>query len=131
MRDARAIELRLRRLIAEYNAPAPLVMRAEAAGSTEWFRGASDLLDAEVVALEHGGHTVHRPARDWFVEALAARLPLLYAWSEAMLPVDVLDGLAPRAPVARQVRDALDAYAWADIPLEPHLPPRVMAWYSG
>ena len=40
VRDARALELELRRMLVAHNAPAPLTVRREAAGHTEWYRGA-------------------------------------------------------------------------------------------
>ena len=40
VRDARDLELGLAKVIAEHNAPAPLVIRREAAGHSEWYRGA-------------------------------------------------------------------------------------------
>jgi hypothetical protein len=38
--DARDLELGLGRALIEHNAPAPLVISREAAGHTEWYRGA-------------------------------------------------------------------------------------------
>ncbi|GHA70250.1 hypothetical protein GCM10007067_02930 [Lysobacter bugurensis] len=127
VRDARAIELRLRRELGEHNAPAPLVMREEAGGASEWYRGAYGRLDQAVLALEAGGHRVHRPADTWFRAALTARSDLLYAWTLAVLPTDPVEAGDPRA--CALVSDALDACGALGIDLEPRLPPAVLAWH--
>src|SRR5437868_1685767 len=44
VRDARDVELGLAGVVAEHNAPAPLVIRREAAGHSEWYRGAHAIL---------------------------------------------------------------------------------------
>ena len=130
VRDARALELRWRRLLVEHNAPAPLVMRAEAAGATEWYRGASAPLEAQLRMLEDAGHVVHRPARDWFERALRARMPLLYSWTDAMLTAADADPAAAPAALQQRVRDVLDACRWAGIALDEFLPSHVLAWYG-
>lgn len=127
VRDARAIELRLRRMLVEHNAPAPLVMREEAGGSTEWYRGAYARLDAAVVELEAAGHRVHRPAQAWFRAALDARSDLLFAWTLALLPTDPVDESDPRARAL--VADALDACDALGVDLDTRLPPAVLAWH--
>lgn len=127
VRDARALELRLRRALVEHNAPAPLVMRGEAGGSTEWYRGAYAQLDDAVVDLEAAGHRVHRPARAWFRQALEARGDLLYAWTLALLPTDPVEETDPRA--CALVADALDACDALGVDLESRLPASVLDWH--
>ena len=130
VRDARALELKLRRQLVAHNAPAPLTVRQQAGGHTEWYRGAYEQLRDAVIALEAAGHTVHVPARAWFRDALLGRVDLLYSWTEAVLTPDELDGLVAHSPAQRVVRDALDACAQLGIELQPLLPERVWRWYS-
>ena len=129
VRDARALELKLRRQLVAHNAPAPLTVRQQAGGHTEWYRGAYEQLRDAVIALEATGHTVHVPARAWFRDALLGRVDLLYGWTEAVLSPDELDGLVVHSPAQRVVRDALDACAQLGIELQPLLPERVWRWY--
>ena len=134
VRDAHDLELGLARVIAEHNAPAPLVIRKQAAGHTEWYRGAHALLAQTAEALTAGGYVMHAPLRSWIRQALIARSDLLFSWSLAMLTPDELDTAAagidgPPTPAQRVVRNALDAYTALESDLEPVLPPGVLAWY--
>lgn len=131
VRDARDLELELRRPLAMHNAPAPLTVRREAAGHTEWFRGASSQLQQVVRLLEQRGHVVHAPLRRWLQTALLARSDRLYAWAQAQLSASELDTPAGRARAQGMLRDTLDAYAALQIDLEPLLPPEVNRWYRG
>jgi len=130
VRDARDLELELRRPLAEHNAPAPLTVRREAAGHTEWFRGVAAQVESAVDGLRERGHVVH-PLRDWLRPALAARSDLLFSWTRAQLSPDELEGLAGPTPVQRMVRDELDAYPALGIELEPLLPEDVWRWHRG
>ena len=130
-RDARDLELALRRPLAAHRAPAPTTVRREAGGWTEWVRGATSPLQGAVQALERSGHTIHAPARRWLHEALMSRADLLYSWSLAQLSPDERDGLAGATPAQALVRDALDAYAAFGIDLAPLLPDEVYLWYRG
>lgn len=130
VRDARVLELRLRRALAVHNAPAPLLARDEAGGRTEWYRGAYATLADEVVRLGAHGHDVHAPARPWLRERMRERQELLHAWTHAMLDVDELESTrAPFTPAQRAVRDALDACVALDLDPEPCLPDAVRDWY--
>ena len=129
VRDARALELAQRRALAEYNAPMPLTVREAAGGEREWYRGAYSLLADAARMLGEGGHALHVPLRDFARQALLARAPLLFSWSQAMLTVDDLDQRTATTPVQRTVRDALDAHAALDIDLEPLLPAAVRRWH--
>lgn len=128
VRDARDLELELRRPLSAHNAPAPLTVRAEAAGHTEWFRGVAAPLSAAVEALRARGHVVH-PLRPWARAALLARADLLFDWTQAQLSVDELEGASGPTPTQRLVRDMLDGYAALGIDPEPLLPEEVWAWY--
>lgn len=130
VREARALELSLRRKLILHNAPAPLTVRREAGGHTEWYRGAYDQLAEMAVTLAQGGHVLHDPLRPWLRQALVARSELLYSWSQAISPEEFevsADGVF--SPGQRVVRDALDAYATLGIDLEPLLPDAVLRWH--
>ncbi len=128
VRDARNLELELRRPLAAHNAPAPLSIRVQAGGGTEWFRGAAQPLQAALATLRQRGYWVH-PLRGWLREALLARVDLLYDRSLAQLTPDELDGLAGLTVAQRTLRDLLDGYRALEIELEAHLPERVLAWH--
>lgn len=130
VREARALELALKRQLVDWNAPVPLTVAREAGGHGEWFRGAGGQLERAVRGLEEQGHRVHAPALSWLRDALQARGDLLYAWTEAALSVDELELRAGPTPAQRLVRDALDAYAAFGIGLEERLPPAVWRWYG-
>ena len=131
VREARDLELELGRPLAGHNAPAPLTVRREAAGQTEWYRGASDLLEQAHGRLLRRGHVVHAPLRAWLQPELRRRSDQLYAWTQAQLSPDELEGRIGPTPTQRLVRDALDACDAMGIDLEPRLPPQVFGWYRG
>jgi hypothetical protein len=128
VRDARDLELGLANVIAEHNAPAPLVIRREAAGHTEWYRGAYDALATTAEALAAGGYVVHAPLRPWLRERLVERSDRLFSWTLAMLSPVELEA-TDTTPAMRAVRDVLDGFAAFDIELEQHLPPQVLNWH--
>lgn len=129
VRDARALELMLARSIEAHNAPAPLTVRREAAGQTEWYRGAYDQLLAAAKALQEKGHVLHDPMRPWLRAALLNRRDLLFSWTQAMLTPATLDAPAAHTPTERAVRDALDAYVIFGIDVEQVLPAEVLRWH--
>lgn len=131
VRDARDLELELRRPLVVLNAPAPMTVRKEAAGHTEWFRGASSQLERAIRMLEKRGHTVHAPLRIWLRSALLTRSDRLYAWSQMQLSPDELDGSIGPTAAQRVVRDTLDAHVILKVELEPLLAPEVIRWYRG
>lgn len=134
VRDARDLELGLANVVADHNAPAPLVIRRQAAGHTEWYRGAHELLSQTAQALAAGGYVMHAPLRPWIRLALLDRTDALFSWSLAMLTPDELDTAAAgfdgqSTPGQQAVRNALDACTALGIDLEPLLPPDVLHWY--
>lgn len=129
VRDARKLELRFRRSLVAHNAPAPLTVRPQAGGHTEWYRGAYDTLAAGIRELEAAGYTVHDPARPWYRDAMRARSDLLYSWLDALLLPDELDLVEQGTRGQKLARDALDACRALDINLEPLLPDAVLRWY--
>jgi hypothetical protein len=134
VREARAIETRLKSALRAHNAPAPLRVATAAGGGTEWFRGALDTLERETDALAAAGLRVHVPARPWLRDALAARAGLLFHWSSRMLEAidpDFAPALSSRPPTAleRALRDALDAFAASGIEPTPLVPDAVLRWW--
>lgn len=128
--EARSLETRLRRDLAEHNAPAPLTIRAQAGGQREWYRGATETLAQATETLAGQGHRLHAPLRPWLRHALLQRSDRLYSWTEALLSPVELEGLAGWTPAQRRVRDALDAWVAMDIELAPLLPAPVLAWHQ-
>lgn len=128
VRDARDFELRLRAPLRDHNAPAPLSVRMEAGGGTEWFRGVETLLDAAVRDLAVEGYHV-RPLRAWLHAALAARRDGLHEWTLVQLSVDELEGLCGDTPAQRRLRDQLDAFDALSIDVDDVLPAAVRDWY--
>lgn len=136
VRDARALELLLGRRMKQHNAPAPLLIRREAGGHTEWYRGAYEPLADAVRSLRDDGYTVHEPLRPWVRAALVRRGDDLFSWASGALEQAALrdegHGLDRLLPEERRlIRDVLDAYVAVDIDLEPLLPAEVFDWHRG
>ncbi|MEJ7745846.1 MAG: GIY-YIG nuclease family protein [Luteimonas sp.] len=132
VREARALEFSLRRQLIAHNAPAPLTVRREAGGHTEWYRGAYAALAEAAAALAEGGYTLHDPLRPWLRDALCARRDLLYSWAQAMLSLEELEDPAGMTMQSqRMALDVLDAYVAFGIDLEPLLPDAVLRWHRG
>lgn len=129
VRDARDLELQLRGPLREHRAPAPLTVRVQAGGHTEWVRGAFDVLVHQAEALEQGGHQVHWNLRPWLGAVLTSRTDVLYSWTLAQLSVDELDGLAGHTGQQRLVRDMLDAHQALGVDLEQCLAPEIWRWF--
>jgi hypothetical protein len=134
VREARALETRLRRALSAHSAPAPLEVSIAAGGRTEWFRGALEILERETEALRAAGLRVHAPARAWLHHALAQRGSLLFHWSARMLESIDPDFAAPlssRSPtdLERTLRNALDAYEAFGIAPDPLVPAAVLRWW--
>lgn len=128
-RDARDLELALRRPLSAHRAPQPLMIVSAAGGHTEWVRGARAQLLEQVDRLRLDGYRVHAPLSDWLRGALLARSELLYDWASAQLSPDEIERPAVGTVPQRVVRDTLDAYAALGIALEPLLPQPVWHWY--
>lgn len=131
VRDARALELALRRQLIAHNAPVPLTVRHESGGHTEWYRGAYASLVTAAADLSQQGYLLHDPLKPWLRHALRARGELLFSWTQAMLSPEALEVSDSAAFTTQQsvVRDALDAYAAFDIDLAPLLPDAVLRWH--
>ncbi len=135
VRDARRLELDLRHRLHDYNAPAPLTVRVQAAGLTEWYRGAYEPLAQEAAALSAQGHTVHTPLRPWVEAQLRSRTHALYGWASQVLesvegePAH-LDEMPTMHALRRQVLDVLDAHVALGIEVDEHLPDALTRWYA-
>ena len=129
--DARRLESSLGRSIDLHNAPAPLVIRREAAGHTEWYRGACNQLAMAAQELSADGYLLHQPIRPWVRQNLIARSDRLFFWSSEMLNAIVSDPHIDEATRAAQctLRDALDACTALDIDLEPMVSDTVLRWH--
>jgi hypothetical protein len=132
VRDARRLELALGGGIEAHNAPAPLVVRGEAGGHTEWYRGAFERLQDAATDLARTGYAVHKPARSWLRSRLIASSDHLYPWSNETLLA--IESNAIPTEVARHLRrlllDSLDAFSAFDIDVEPLLPEAVWRWLA-
>ncbi|TKS54344.1 GIY-YIG nuclease family protein [Luteimonas yindakuii] len=128
VRDARDLELLLRGPLRDHNAPAPLSVRMEAGGGTEWFRGVETLLDVAVRGLATQGYRL-RPLQAWLGAALVARRDGLHEWTLLQLSVDELEGLCGDTPAQRRLRDQLDAFDALSIDIDDVLPRTVRDWY--
>lgn len=124
VREARDLERRLGRAVKVHNAPSPLVVRREAAGHTEWYRGALERLSREADTLSESGYLVELGLRTWTRERLLERSERLYAWATQMQDESDYGAIFPAS-----ARDALDAYAALDIEVEPWLPAPFWQWY--
>lgn len=131
VREARRLELALRRQLPLHNAPAPLVIRREAAGHTEWYRGAYAHLIQEGQELSIRGYRLHQPLRPWLRRQLIERSDRLFSWASDMLAAMDLDAYSgePMGPLACTLRDAFDAIAALQIDLEPLVSGDVLRWH--
>ncbi len=131
VRDARRLELLLAQGVALHNAPAPLVVRAEAAGHTEWYRGASSQLSHAASDLGAAGFTLHMPAREWLRQSLIQRGDQLFSWSRDIFGAIEWERLTgePASQTQWILCDTLDAYEAFNIDLEPFVPPAVWRWH--
>lgn len=127
-RDARDLELQLRRPLALHKAPSPLTVQEKAGGKTEWVRGANALLADAVAGLADHGHHVYA-LRPWLHQVMLQRVDRLHDWAAAQLPEE--ESLRYRTPsVENALRDQLDAYAALDIDPRPWLAAHVVRWYG-
>jgi len=133
VRDARRLESRLKTLLADSRATAPLVVPDSAAGYTEWYRGiypgALAVVDAAKVAE---GYRVHAPLRAWLRERLE-RDDALFEWSAQMLErIELYHFNADerqRLGHDRSLRNVLDAYEAVGLALDERVPASVLQWH--
>ena len=135
VREARRLELELAHAMALHSAPQPLLIREQAGGATEWYRGAHAGLQDAASRIEREGFIVHRPLRPWLRSQLSNRRGDLFSWGEAVLAA--VEGepahldISAYRPLRTDVLAVLDAYPALGIALAPLLPDALMAWYRG
>lgn len=125
-RDARDLELALRRPLVELKAPKPMTVRKAAGGHTEWLRGAFSHLELQALVLETMGYALHRPSQTWLTARLASRLDDLFSWASAQWAAAQLE---PGAQVLKVLKDMLDAYVALGIDYKHAVPDEVADWY--
>ena len=76
-RDAQALETALHRLLRDHNCAAPMTMRDQFGGGTEWYRGAYGTALEFARAAARQGHVLHPSARAWFAHAMRGRADTL------------------------------------------------------
>lgn len=132
--EARRLELRLRRSLAEHNAPSPLTIRRAAGGRTEWYRGAYAALADGMERQAEEGSIVHRPLSAWLRTGLLAQRDLLFSRACALL--EGLEGDAEMldrpemSRIRQRAMDTIDAYRALRLPLQDCLPATLMDWYQ-
>ena len=133
VRDARRLERELASGVAEHRAPSPLVVPRNAAGHTEWFRGAYDrVADAAAIAVAKSGYVHHASLQAWLSRCLSERSDRLFEWSlqllDAILIQRPLDAELAR-PLECLLLDRLDEYAAAGLSVESLVADDVRDWY--
>jgi hypothetical protein len=130
--EARRVESHFKAAAAEHRAPAPLDIRHEAGGETEWYRGAYGLLKECAEVKEREEFKVHWRAGEWLSSQLLGRREWLFEWSHAQL--QALGAAGESSPfgkrIAKALRDALDANGYFGIDNMSAVPPDVADWYS-
>jgi hypothetical protein len=76
-RDAQDLETALHRLLREHSCTAPMTMRDQFGGVTEWYRGAHKVAFGFAQEAARQGYVLHAPARVWFGAAVRARMDVL------------------------------------------------------
>lgn len=133
VREARNWETRWKRALREHAAPPPLQVPAQAAGHTEWFRGALAALQEARGELVAQGFVVHTPLRGWVARRLQAQRERLETGEQAAIArygaPDVWLPAAISPPLAA-LRDALDAYAVVGVRLDDAVSPALQDWLA-
>ncbi len=128
--DARAVETALKRQLVEHRAPAPLDIRHDAGGETEWFRGAYDVIAATLASYSAMGYGVVCDPRPRLAEMLHRQGAQTFEWASLQWRA-INEGdafIVERA--TRTLTDALDAYRWFEIDSKEFVPTQVATWYA-
>jgi len=133
MREARHWATRWKRALRDHAAPPPLQVPAQAAGETEWFRGAMTALDGARDELAAKGFVLHAPLRHWITRRLREQRERLEAGERAASArygaPDGWPAAASWAPLGA-LRDALDAYVVLGVALDDAISPALQAWLA-
>jgi hypothetical protein len=130
VKDARNIETELKRRLADHRAPAPLDVRHEAGGESEWYRGAYETIVETLGAYEALGFVIFRDAHAQFAERLRKQSVQTFEWAVLQWRAINEGDAFMVARATRALTDALDAYRWFGIDVVDAVPPEVAAWYS-
>ncbi len=130
--EARAIERRLKQMLAAHATPAPLEIRAAAHGRTEWYRGAGDAVALAFDAIAAGHALPRHDLAAWLRDRWQAEV-VLHDWASAMLAAitearAVGDGVGAKH-LSRALRDVLEAFEAVDLALEGRVDEAVLAWH--
>lgn len=128
-REARDLELALRRPLKLHKAPMPLTVSRHAGGYTEWLRGSCELLKENIQCLHRSGYQVDTQPRTWLGSALMARSDRLFSWSSGLFSDGNEQTLAHSAAAARSVVDTLDAYTALGLEVAPWITREAYDWY--
>ena len=107
-REAQALETALHRLLRDNNCPAPMTVRDQFGGGTEWYRGAYDGALEFAQAAARQGHVLHWPARPWFAHAMQGRAEILAGLIDQAMR-DIASGAMSRAQYDALI-DLIDAH---------------------
>jgi len=132
VREARAIELRLARLLGQHHAPAPLTALRDAGGDTEWYRGATAVLGDEAASLQSQGYVVHSPLRRWLAPRMRDYGRQLFHWSEDLLQQVSASTRQEVLPSSLEwtLCHGLDALPALGLRLDEFVSPRVLDWHA-
>ena len=128
-REARDLELALRRPLKVHKAPMPLTVSRRAGGHTEWLRGSCELLQENVQFLHRSGYQVETQTRTWLRSALMARSDRLFSWSCCLFSDGNEQTLAHSDAAATSVMDTLDAYTALGLDVAPWITREAYDWY--
>jgi len=126
VKEARAVEKRWAAEIRLHNAPAPLLARGEAGGSTEWYRGAYMHLRRAAHDASAAGHRLHLPLRDWISGRLEQDRNDFCDWVQRACN-SFECGFAPGGD--RAIIDAIDEYRAFGFVTDDFLSEDVVRWY--
>jgi hypothetical protein len=128
-REARNLELELRRPLRAHRAPMPLTISAQAGGHTEWLRGSCSQLETSLALLQRRGCQLDTNPRLWLRAALLERSDRLFSWCMAAVG-EGRDITAGHLGIESQLVDALDAYAALAVDVSPFVPSGTLDWYK-
>jgi len=126
VKEARAAEARWAAGISLHNAPAPLLVRGEAGGATEWYRGAYPPLRAAAEDAFAAGHRLHLPLRTWVRARLDHDRGEFCDWVRRAYN-NFECGFAPGGD--RSIIDAIDEYRALGFITDEFLCEDVVRWY--